>query len=208
MMSARPPKAAAGRPPPITLPNVNRSASTASRPYQPVAETRNPVITSSRINSAPCRWAISSRPALKPGSGATTPMFAAAASVMMHAICIAVGVERRFDRREIVVGHHDRVGGRGTGDSWRIGQRQRRETRPRRHEQRVDVAVVATGELHDLRPAGESARQPQRGHGGLRARAHQPYLLDGLDPADDLLGEFDLARRRRPEAGAFAPRHR
>ena len=35
MTSARPPNAAAGSPPPMTLPNVIRSASTGSRPYQP-----------------------------------------------------------------------------------------------------------------------------------------------------------------------------
>ena len=51
--SARPPKAAAGKPPPITLPKVTRSGrqpSTApSRPHHPDRPTRNPVITSSLI---------------------------------------------------------------------------------------------------------------------------------------------------------------
>ena len=56
--SARPPNAAAGKPPPITLPNVIRSGrqpSTApSRPQCPERVTRKPVITSSLTNSAPC----------------------------------------------------------------------------------------------------------------------------------------------------------
>ena len=86
MTSARPPKAAAGRPPPITLPKVNRSAGTGSRPYQPDGETRNPVITSSRISSAPCSVVIRRNSALKPSSGGTTPMLAAAASVITQAM--------------------------------------------------------------------------------------------------------------------------
>ncbi len=86
MTSARPPKAAAGSPPLITLPKVNRSAGTGSRPYQPAAETRNPVITSSMINSAPCAAVIARRPALKPGSGGTVPMLPAAASVITQAM--------------------------------------------------------------------------------------------------------------------------
>ena len=53
--SARPPKAAAGRPPLITLPKVNRSGVTPSRPHQPAGPTRKPVSTSSRISSAPWR---------------------------------------------------------------------------------------------------------------------------------------------------------
>src|SRR5215468_1347756 len=84
--SARPPNAAAGSPPLMTLPNVNRSASTGSSPYQPAADTRNPVITSSRTSSAPFSTVILRSAALKPGRGDTTPMLAAAASVITHAI--------------------------------------------------------------------------------------------------------------------------
>jgi hypothetical protein len=48
--------------------------------------TRKPVITSSSTSSAPYRSQRALRPALKPGSGGTTPMLAAAASVMTTAI--------------------------------------------------------------------------------------------------------------------------
>ena len=65
-------------------------------------------------------------------------------------------------------------------------------------QQRVDVPVVAAGELHDLAAAGEPARQPDRRHRGLGAAGHQPHLLDRVDPGDDLLGERDLALGRRP----------
>ncbi len=90
MMSARPPNAPTGRPPPITLPKVIRSGDhpscAPSSPYMPDRLTRNPVITSSVISSAPSAWAASASPALKPASGGTTPMFAAAASVITAAI--------------------------------------------------------------------------------------------------------------------------
>src|ERR1700726_954207 len=85
MISARPPNAAAGRPPPITLPNVTRSPGTPSRPYQPDGDTRNPVSTSSMISTAPAdRHSAASR-ALNPGAGGTTPMLAGQASVITHA---------------------------------------------------------------------------------------------------------------------------
>ena len=49
--SARPPNAAAGSPPPITLPKVNRSGAQPStapvRPQWPAGPTRKPVMTSS-----------------------------------------------------------------------------------------------------------------------------------------------------------------
>ncbi len=86
MISARPPNAAAGSPPPITLPNVIRSPATPSRPYQPEPVTRNPVSTSSMISSAPCSRQRAARSSLKPGPGGTTPMFAGHASVITQAI--------------------------------------------------------------------------------------------------------------------------
>jgi hypothetical protein len=69
----------------MTLPNVNRSASTGSSPYQPERDTRKPVMTSSRISSAPCAAVIRRRWPLNPSSGGTTPMLPAAASLMTQA---------------------------------------------------------------------------------------------------------------------------
>ncbi len=54
MMSRRPPKAAAGMPPPMTLPRQVRSG---VMPYSACAQpsaTRKPVITSSKISTVPC----------------------------------------------------------------------------------------------------------------------------------------------------------
>ncbi len=87
MMSARPPNAAAGRPPPITLPKVIRSAAMPSRPNQPDRVTRNPVSTSSMISSAPYSWQSPASSSLNPAAGGTTPMFAGHASVITQAIC-------------------------------------------------------------------------------------------------------------------------
>ncbi len=86
MISARPPNAAAGSPPPMTLPNVMRSPATASRPYQPERVTRNPVSTSSMISSAPYSAQSAESSSLKPAAGGTTPMFAGHASVITHAM--------------------------------------------------------------------------------------------------------------------------
>src|SRR5213078_1634056 len=71
-------------------------------------------------------------------------------------------------------------------------------------EQRVDVSVVAAGELHDSRATGEAAGEADRRHRRLGAGADEPHLLDRADPGDDLLGELDLALGRRTEAGAAA----
>ena len=86
MISARPPNAAAGSPPPITLPNVVRSPATPSRPNQPEAVTRKPVSTSSMISSAPFSRQSPASISLKPPTGGTTPMLAGQASVITQAI--------------------------------------------------------------------------------------------------------------------------
>ncbi len=143
MVSARPPNAAAGSPPLITLPKVNRSASTGSRPYQPAAETRNPVITSSITSSAPCRDVISRSPALNPGSGAIAPMFPAAASVMTQAMSVAELGEARVDGVQVVVGQHDRLRRLRPGDARGVRQAEGDDAGAGRGEQGVDVPVVA-----------------------------------------------------------------
>ena len=90
MISAEPPRAAAGMPPPITLPKHQMSGVQPSgcpdRPQPPVAVARKPVSTSSQISSAPWRRVISRRNALKPSAGSTTPMLQGTASVMSAAM--------------------------------------------------------------------------------------------------------------------------
>ena len=202
MISARPPNAAAGNPPPMTLPKVNRSggpdAYGPSSPYHPEGEHRNPVITSSLTTSAPCSWAMRRSPSVNPSTGGTTPMLPAAASVMTQAISGTSGREGGLDGGQVVVGQHDRLGGRGRRHARAVRQPEGRDAGAGRREQRVDVAVVAAGELHDDRPPGEPAGQPDRGHRRLRAAVDEAHLL-GRGARDDLLCERDLVLGRRAE---------
>ena len=179
---------------------------TPSRPNQPARLTRKPVITSSLMNSAPFARHSSASPALKPGSGGTTPMLPGGGLGDDAGDLAVVHPERLGHRVEVVVRQDDGVGRAGTGDARGVRQAEGRDAGPGRGEQRVDVAVVAAGELHDLGAAGEAAGQPDRGHRRLGAAGHQPQLLDRRDPVDDLLGERDLALGRRTERRAL--RHR
>ena len=107
-----------------------------------------------------------------------------------------------LDRRDVVVGHDDRVGCGGAGDTGRRGQPQGRDAGAGVGQQRIAVPVVAAGELDDLGAARVAAGQPDRAHGGLGAGVHQPDPLDRCDAADDLGGEFGLRGRRSAEGQA------
>ena len=126
-------------------------------------------------------------------------MLPAAASVITQAISVAALGEDRLDRGDVVVGQHDRVGGRARGDAGGVGQAEGGDAGAGRGQQRVDVAVVAAGELHDQRPAGGAAGQPDRRHHRLGAGVDQPHPLDRRHPVDDLLGQLDLALGGRAE---------
>ena len=115
-------------------------------------------------------------------------------------------LERRGDRRPVVVGHDDRRRRLRGGDPGTVRQPQRRHPGPGRGQQGIDVAVVAPGELQHPGPPGDAAGQPDRRHRRLGSGADQPDLLD-RGPRDQLLGQRDLAlggrtvggsRRRRP----------
>ena len=78
-------------------------------------------------------------------------------------------------------------------------------------QQRVAVAVVVAGELHDRVAAGEPAGHADGAHGRLGAARHQAHLLDRRHPLDDGLGQAHLAGRsarrrtcRRPAASVTA----
>ena len=61
MISARPPNAPTGRPPPMTFPKQLRSGVMPKRSCAPPLARRKPVITSSKISSAPLAAVISRR---------------------------------------------------------------------------------------------------------------------------------------------------
>ena len=112
---------------------------------------------------------------------------------------VAVGGERFGHGVEIVVGQDDGVVCRRPGDAGRRREAERRDSGARVGEQRVDVTVVAAGELDDLRASGGAAREADRRHRCLGTRVDQANTLDRVDAIDDLFGEFDLALGRRTE---------
>ena len=183
----------------MTLPYVVRSGaqpSTApSSPQCPERVTRKPVITSSLTNSAPCARQVSASIRLKPGRRRDDAHVAGGGLGDHAGDLVAVLGERPLDGGRVVVGQHQRRGGGRGGHAGGAGHGEGGEPGPGLREQRVDVAVVAAGELHDELAAGEAAGQPDRGHGGLGAAGHEPDLLR-RGPADDRLGELDLGPGR------------
>ncbi len=77
------------------------------------------------------------------------------------------------------------------------GRPERGDTAARLHEQRVEMAVIAARELHDLVAPGRAARQAHRGHRRLGTRRHEPCLLHRRHARADRFDELDLAGRRR-----------
>src|SRR5439155_567974 len=71
MMSARPPKAPTGRPPPMIFPNVVRSGRTPNRSCAPPHAIRNEM-TSSKIRTIPWRSVSARRRGRNPSAGGIT----------------------------------------------------------------------------------------------------------------------------------------
>ena len=103
---------------------------------------------------------------------------------MTQAIWLAALGEDGLDRGDVVVGQDDGVGGGAGGDAGGVGQAEGGDAGAGRGEQRVDVAVVAAGELHDQRPAGGAAGQPDGRQHRLGAGVDQPDPLDRGHPGD------------------------
>ena len=81
-----PPIAATGKPPPSPLAIVVMSGITPKNSWPPPRANRNPVITSSKISSAPCSRVRSRSNCRKPSSGRMQPVFSITGSVMTAAI--------------------------------------------------------------------------------------------------------------------------
>jgi len=69
----------------MTLPKHHRSGVTRDQPVAPAEPRRNPVITSSKIKSAPAASQAARSPSRKPGVGATRFMLAATGSTITQA---------------------------------------------------------------------------------------------------------------------------
>ena len=85
MISVEAPKAPTGSPPPITLPKHQMLGWTPYHCAAPPAQSRNPVITSSKSSRAPTASQAARSPSRKPGRGATSPMLAATGSTQTTA---------------------------------------------------------------------------------------------------------------------------
>ena len=95
MTSARPPKAPTGMPPPMTLPSVVRSGLMPSSFCAQPRSTRKPVITSSKISSAPCASHSRRIVAMNSAVGLTRFMLPAKGSTMMQAISLPISAKVR-----------------------------------------------------------------------------------------------------------------
>ena len=97
---------------------------------------------------------------------------------------------------------HERIARGAFGHARRIGHAERGGGTAGGHQQAIDVAVIVAGELHDHRPAGVSAGQPDGAHRGLGAGVDQPDFLDRRHGLDHQLGQFVFGQGRRAETRA------
>ncbi|CAB4766296.1 unannotated protein [freshwater metagenome] len=113
------------------------------------------------------------------------------------------------DRDRLVeLGHHvvrgnDGIGHCAGGDAVAARQPLVGHTAAPRGEQRVAVAVVATGELHDRVASGRAASEPHCGHRRLGARRYEAHHLEPRYASGQRFGQLDLAQRGRTERGAI-----
>ena len=115
---------------------------------------------------------------------------------------VAVPLDGRLDRRQVVVAREQRVGRDRRRDAGAGRHAERHRARARLHEERVRVAVIAALELDDLVALRGRARDPDRAHRGFRARADEAHALHGRHQRRDPLREPRLELRGRAEARA------
>ena len=161
-------------------------------------------MTSSRISSAPCAAVIRRSVGVEAVQRRDDAHVAGGGLADDAGDLGAALGEDGLDGGDVVVGQDDGVGGGAGGDAGGVGQAEGRDAGAGRGEQRVDVAVVVAGELHDQRAAGGAAGQPDGRQHRLGAGVDQPHPLDRGDPVADLLGQVELALGRGAE-GQPAP---
>jgi hypothetical protein len=110
------------------------------------------------------------------------------------------GRQEPLDSVEVVVRRYKRVARRASRDTG--AGRHAGCPRSRLDEERVGVAVVATGHLHDPVAAGRRPRESNSAHGRLRPRRDEAQALDRGHRGDDQLGQLDLAGRGRAIASS------
>ena len=123
-------------------------------------------------------------------------MFAATGSTITAAISGPLRANAVVERGVVVVRHDDGVGDGALGDAGRAREPERGDAAARGDEQRVDVAVVAAGELHDLRPAGHAPRRgaPPSSPASVPDETSRTFSTDGTRARSP--------RRARPRGGS------
>ena len=111
-----------------------------------------------------------------------------------------VGFEERGKCRKVIIVGDERVGSGAGSDASGVRVTLRECARARLHEERVDVTVVAAGELNNLMTTREAARETDGGHRGFGAAVGHADLLHRRETSEQELGHLDLERIRRAEA--------
>ena len=116
-----------------------------------------------------------------------------------------VGRERRAHRLLVIERQHHRMlrERRRHTRAVRIAKRQR--ARPRLHQQRIRMAVIAAVELDDFVALRETPRQPDGGHRRFRAGIAHPHFLHARHRRANQVRHLDFQRIRDAEARAIAP---
>ena len=139
---------------------VGPDADTAPAP--PRDRRGSPVMTSSKMSSAPSAEHRSRSPSRKPGRGATTPMLPTTGSTMSAAIRPGCAVKARAHAREIVEAGGHGVARRRVRHAGAVRCAECGSTRSRLDEKTVAVPVIAPLELDDPGTSGDAARHAVR----------------------------------------------
>ena len=142
------------------------------------------------------------RPSRNPGSGGTTPMFAATGSTMTAAIVSPRSAKTFPSASTSLNGTVSVSRAAPSVTPGEPGIPNVATPLPRTlREQRVRVPVVAALELHDEVAPGEASRQADRAHRRFGPARDEPDHLDRRHRGRDPFGELDLALGRRAERG-------
>ena len=137
MISARPPNAASGSPPPTIFPRIVRSGRTPKRSWAPPRATRKPVITSSNTSSAPEASQSARSASRKPGCGRDAAHVPGDRLDEDRGEVLAAALDGGGGEVDVVVVDDDRVADDGLGHAGRGRDPERRQARAGLGEERV-----------------------------------------------------------------------
>ena len=166
---------------------------------------RKPVITSSKISSAPSRCVIFAQPLEKP-CGWRHDAHVGSNRLDDHGGNFSgMLLKHALDRFEIVVRRIQSERRKRAGHARAGRDAERCKAGARLDEKAIGVAVIAAFEFQDQVALGEAAGGANRRHRRFGAGADEPNALDRGKRSGDVLAELDFERRSHPIAGA-APR--